>query len=383
MDSHMKPDMPTLCEHKQHRHADDEIDLLEVWKILAHRKWWIFLGTLFCTLAAVVIVLLMPREYRVSVSMSPPLPETVEQLNVPNVLLDENGNMLIEGYFFQVDIWGLYGGLIDNLKNSQLQLQFFRENKLVDFLSSDEDARSSQRIFQQEFRNKLTVRESRDRRKKRGVVTISLEGRNAEKIAEWLNVFVQLADKQAIISQRKIFNAKKQQALDYLSMKIQSMRLTERTRRLDKIIHLEEDIAVAKKINKPERLSNPDILYENVTKGNINISLNPEERPLFIKEASVLQAEIDVLKQRKDDDPFISELRNVQEKRDLLSSIVMKTDNSHSMRINSAEAGSSSPIKPKRKLIILLGFLFGLLSSISVVLFQNIFLSEKTSEIYQ
>ncbi|MEA3468197.1 MAG: Wzz/FepE/Etk N-terminal domain-containing protein, partial [Thermodesulfobacteriota bacterium] len=219
----------------------DEIDLLDIWRILVAQKWLIFGITVFCTTLAVGAALLLPRAYRAEVSLLPPLAETIEQLNVPNI--EESSGF----YFFKVDSQELYHGLIENLQSNWLQRKFFDDNELAPLLSKKNDNRSVDIIFKEEFSKKLLVGGINNKRES-GFVTVTLEGQRPEQIAGWLNKFVQLADKKTIVAQTRSFAMKAQRVKDSVAERMSSLRSVEKARRFDLIARLDEAVVVAEKL---------------------------------------------------------------------------------------------------------------------------------------
>jgi len=358
-------------EYSQYNPKVEEINLLDIWRVLVRQKWLILGIIVLCTMLSVGLALKLPREYRAKVIMLPPLPETVEKLNVPNI--DDSGEL----YFFEVKSQELYNDLIENLQSSRLQRQFFDENNLVRFLSEDKDNLPPEVIFEDMFREKFAVSGMEKRGGKREFVTITLDGKNPEQIANWLNSFVSLADKEAIMEQTRSFLMKVQRTKDSVSQRIESLRYIGQARRLDIIAQLEEAVIIAKKLGWVEGPENLGALYEQVKENGPNMSFSLQEMPLYWRGSKALQAEINVLKQRQNDDPFIPGLRDLQERCNFLSSLKQNADNVHAMRIDRPATADKRPIKPNKKLIVVLGFVFGLLFSVFTAFIRNMIVTAK------
>ncbi len=101
----------------------------------------------------------------------------------------------------------------------------------------------------------------------------------------------------------------------------------------------------------------------------------------FIPELSKLQAELSLLehnrkaeqlKTRKDDDPFIKSLRDKQSEIIRLESIQIDPATVKTARLDQAANPSEHRIKPKRKLIVVLGFVSGIILGVFVAFFSNL-----------
>lgn len=378
MDSNPQHNEESQQVYPQYTPMNDEIDLLDIWRVFVGQKWLILGITALCTTLSIGVALLLPREYRAEVILMPPQAETIEKLNVSIMGYgDENS----DGYFFKIEPQMLYQELIENFQSNQLQRQFFNENGLGRLLSKKDDKRSEDVIFEEEFSKKLAVTGINKNKGKREFVTISLEGANPEQIADWLNSFVQLIDQKTIMAQTQAFSIKVERAKDSLLKRIQSLRATEQSRRLDTIARLEEAAVVAEKLGLIEGLDHPEIFHEQVKMDGMNLSFSLQEMPLYLRGSRALQAEMDVLKQRKGDDPFIPELRSLQEEYNFLSSVRQDVENIHAMRLDRAAVADERPIKPKRKLIVVLGFVLGFLFAVVVAFVGHMIVSTKQSSV--
>jgi len=355
----------------------DEIDLVELWRILVSNKLLIISITLFCTAAAVAAALLLPREYRAEVLMLPPPAQTVEKLNVLNVSGMGEGSIPVSGvaeqYFFHVEGVDLYNRLITNLQSSRLQHRFFDDNKLLPALAGKDDTRSQERIFLEEFRAKMKVGGLKKGNTDQEFISVTLQGKDPAQLAEWLNSFVDLADRAVISAVTNSFAVRVKRTRDSVQHRIASLRATEKSRRMDRIARLEEAIKVARQLGWIERPENPGVFYEQAKKEQMNMSFSLQEMPLYLRGVKALQAEITVLKERTNDDPFIPDLRGLQEYLDFLSSISQDTENVHAMQIDQPAIANDRPVKPKRKMIVVLGFVLGLFLGTFAAFLRNMF----------
>jgi len=376
MNSNTRPNEAHSQEvYSQYAPVADEIDLIDIWRILMEQKWLILGITALCTALAVGVALLLPREYKAEVIMMPPSIETVEKLNVPNI--DESS----EDYFFRVKPQELYHELIKNLQSHSLQRKFFDENGLVRVLASKEDVRPIELIFREEFSQKMVVGGVKQNKGEREFVNVTYTGKDPSQIADWLNSFVQLVDAETITAQQQSFSMKVKRRRESVSQRIDSLRSIEQARRLDLIARLEEASVIAEGIGWRERTGFSGGGSSNDNSNGVNMSLNLQSTPLYWRGVKALKSEITTLKQRANDDPFIPELRGLQEQLDFLSSVSQDIDNVHAMRLDQPAIADNRPVTPNRKLIVVLGFVLGGLLAVFVAFIRNMVVTAKNTSL--
>ena len=114
----------------------------------------------------------------------------------------------------------------------------------------------------------------------------------------------------------------------------------------------------------------------NVVQNN-QLNISKSSTPLYYRGYRALNAEINILKNRKSDDPFISGLRDLQEKLVLLTSIKIETEGQHAVTVDQAAYPQKNRIKPNRRLIVSLSTVFGLFLGICLVYFVSFVQKQK------
>ena len=114
----------------------------------------------------------------------------------------------------------------------------------------------------------------------------------------------------------------------------------------------------------------------NVVQNN-QLNISKSSTPLYYRGYRALNAEINILKNRKSDDPFISGLRDLQEKLALLTSIKIETEGQHAVTVDQAAYPPKNRIKPNRRLIVSLGTVVGLFLGIFLVFFVSFVQKQK------
>ena len=104
---------------------------------------------------------------------------------------------------------------------------------------------------------------------------------------------------------------------------------------------------------------------------NNQLNITTTSTPLYYGGFRALNEEIEVLRKRVSDDPFISSLRDLQEKLALLGSIKVEEEGMHAVNIDQAVYPPETRIKSNRRLIVSIGTVVGLFMSIFLVSFVS------------
>jgi chain length determinant protein (polysaccharide antigen chain regulator) len=101
---------------------------------------------------------------------------------------------------------------------------------------------------------------------------------------------------------------------------------------------------------------------------------------LYMRGSRLLSAELEGLKNRKKADAFVPGLRDLQGKLELLKAIKLDPAQIRVARLDQPAYPPSSPIKPKRKLILALGLLLGLMLGVFAAFFANFLEKQRAAE---
>ena len=146
---------------------------------------------------------------------------------------------------------------------------------------------------------------------------------------------------------------------------ISSKREMAKIRRLDQIVNIEESANTALLLGIKDRVDTTNVVQNN------QLNITTTSTPLYYRGFRALNAEIEFLKNRKSDDPFISGLRDLQEQLALLRSIKIEEEGQHAVTIDQAAYPPKNRIKPNRRLIVSLGTVVGLFLGIFLVFFVS------------
>lgn len=223
--------------------AEDEIDLRELFRVLAQRKETIAAITLFVTLVALAIALLTPKTYRAETLLTP---VTEEKGGGLSALAGQLGGLAgLAG----ISIGGGGGGdkavSLATLKSRALIEKFIADQNLLPLLferkwdaetkswkESDPDKVPDLQDGYDLF-NKQILNVSED--KKSGLVTLAIEWKSAELAANWANELVRRANEYL---RQKVLD-ETQKNLAYLDQQAQQTSILEVRQAIYKLMESE------------------------------------------------------------------------------------------------------------------------------------------------
>ena len=324
------------------------ITLLDIWRILTERKQLIFGVTLVFLIGSLAYAFFTTPVYMATAYLLPPTVKDVEGLNV------------LEGNNFTPKL--VYSMLIRNLNSRKLRKTYFDTHRLIKTLAPGAKTEKTIReVFEKSFNSVLKV--SHDKGNKERVI-VTFEAVDPEFAAETINGFIKMANRVTAIELANDLISMIESKKESLKKEIAAKRKVAKQRRLDRIAQLEEAILIAKRLKIEDNL-----LLKSVGKKEGLISVSEWNFPLYLLGAKVLEAEIDLLRQRKSDDPFILGLRYLQEKLYKLEDLKIDPSRISAMRVDQLANIPLHPIRPQRKLIVALGLTFGLVFAIFLALF--------------
>ncbi len=342
--------------YRQQPHEDDEINLLELWRVLVRKKRLLVGITLAVTLAVSAYAFFAPPFYKAEIFLLPPLAKDVHGLNFQALNINEHSSASVYNLF------------VRNLRSRAFRMRMFKEQNLVDLLAPDRDPDTRiADVFERTFNQALTV--SQDLRKKglEDFATVSFETRDAHLSAKVLNDFIRLVNAEtiSILSQNvaEKLNSRKQ----LLQNQIASKRKLAPLRRGDRIQVLEDAALVA------EILGIVDNTVPTIMNGPTTpvVAVNNSQLPMYMRGTKSLRVIAKTLRQRSIEDPFINGLRELQEQLVLLESITFNRDSITAVTIDQWAIEPKTHAKPKRLLIIAIGFVLSLMIGVFLAFFLN------------
>ncbi|MBF6615091.1 MAG: LPS O-antigen chain length determinant protein WzzB [Candidimonas sp.] len=328
-----------------HARAEDEIDLVELFKALWSQKLIIIVSTVVGTAMGLAYALLSTPVYEAKATVLPPLLSDIAAYNAGRT--DALPSQAQLKPFTSGEVYSVFAR---NLKSLSLRRDFF-ENTYIPSLP--EDAQSNPRDQLWERFNRVISIKAPDKQRPE-LIEIVVQLNAPDKAAAWAN---QLISRAAEASERDMqLNVSSELDIRTRSIerRIASLRSTAQQRREDRIAILKEALVVANAVG----LSSPQVTAGR-TSSNDELSEFIDGSLTYMRGAKAIEAEMKVLEARESDDPFIPELRSSQEQLSFLKTIDVQPENVSVFTLDSAAEVPETPIKPKKTLIVALGLVLG------------------------
>ncbi|HTN31154.1 MAG TPA: Wzz/FepE/Etk N-terminal domain-containing protein [Pseudomonas sp.] len=324
----------------------DEIDLFELCKSLWDQRYLIGLVSFLIFSLSVVYAYFTKPVYE---SRAYVLPPQVSDISGYNVGRSDAGLPL-----FTVD--QVYKLFLRNLSSEKLRRNFFGLVYLNEVVRSGPDE-----ILWQRLNKQLSIKSPQKLLPE--LWEVRMEYGNPEKVALWVNMLVAHASVMTAQEIQKNIASENHTHIKSLEQRIDALRDMARQRRADRIKMLEE----ALKIAKGAGLDSPSVTTWQNFSSNGNAPIK-DGTPLYMHGSKALQAELEIMHARASDDPFIPELREIQERVEFLKGIDIDPQGTAVMTLDSSALVPERPIKPKKALIMAIGLILGGMAGVFIAL---------------
>lgn len=324
---------------------EDEIDLFELWNKIWQRKAFIIIVAMLSGILAYAYVSLSKPVYQSTVYLSPPLYKDIQAIIIQETDRSEGIFGEAQNNLLSISETGVFTEVQKNLQSRQLRRHFFEQHKLLDWFNKDgkPERLNGTLLFEKYFNEKLKINFS----KKENVdyISLSFEIDEPKLSAKWLNSYVDF-----------VISITNNQILELSVKELDSIKAS-----------LESKLIVLRRIALKKRLDRIDQLQESLEIARLNGNIEPVNwqgnnlgRDYLIG-SKAIESELKVLRGRKSDDPFIKGLHNIQERIIYLDAISIEDKKIKSATVEQKATIPSSPIKPKKLLIVVIAFILGLM----------------------
>lgn len=341
------------------QHDENEIDPIELAKSLWNQKWLILGITAITTAIALIYALMTTPLYEAKSSVIAPKRSDISGYNVARLSIATAMGNRLQGHdsgenapsvFTTEEVYSVFKR---NLLSASLRNTFFESRYLPylgESMSEDQDARD--RLLEH-FRKVLVVHEP-DARQRPGLYEVKVELSDAELAAQWANEYIEVAAKRAEQEMIDDISSEIRNRQRITTLQIERLRASASAQRMDRIARLEEalQVALALGIEAPQ-----------ITAGRVNadseLAAFVEGDLMYMRGTKALKAELDVLRSREIDDPFVPDLRRLQSRLELLDNIEINRDAVAVYTLDGIAQVPETPIKPNKTLIVVFGLLLG------------------------
>ena len=339
----------------------DEIDLFELAQNLWKQKLLISVVTLAVTALAAGYAFLSTPVYESKSSILPPRTADIAGYNLGRSELG----------FSNLTVKKVYSIFTQNLRSEGLRREFFEQV----YLSGETGSQGvkSKDQFRESLNNKLSIANP-DLRNNPERFAVTLQSADRQQAAQLVNLYVDLAAKKTHKDIADIVSADVSMRAKSIQARIIMLREGARKNREDRILRLSEELEMAEELGlqasqiKASRISSDGELEQFV-----------DSNLMYMRGTKVIRAELDILKNRKNDDPFIAGLRELENQLDFLAKVSVSPDGVAVFTLDSAAEVSETPIKPKKALILALGVVLGGMLGIFIALIRSMLAKRRES----
>lgn len=325
----------------------NEIDLIEVLRMLKARWLLIVLSMAVFFVIAVIYVLLARPVYEVKVFVQSPAHNDIANLNYGR---GGDSNLDI------VKVKDVYEVYLRHLQSESLRREFFQKVYLPTV--NGDERKGSQDALYERFNKMLSVAPASKDLTGRYAITANISDPN--EAAAWVVDYALQAGERAKEEVLKNIKSDSTVKASNLEREIDSAQESSRKEREDRIVQLQEALRVAKSIG----LENPSVM---TGKMSIEITSGLDGAMTYMRGSKALEAEIANLQSRQSDDPFIGNLREQQERLAFYRSLEIDPSSVAVFRQDGVVDVPDQPIKPKKLLLLLMGLVGGFVVGVVLV----------------
>lgn len=340
--------------------GDDEIDLFELLEGVWEQRIIIFLVSSVVFLLAVLYVILAKPVYEAKIFIQPPSQNDIAHLNY-----GRGGDSGLAPLVVK-DIYEIY---LRNLQSEGVRRSFFNDVYLPTL--TDDDRSGSRDDLYTRFSEVLKINVAAKDTPLRYAITANVS--DPEQASRWVVIYAEMASERA---RKEVLADARSDAIiksNNLERLITSAQERAKKQREDRIANLTEALKIAKSIG----LEKPPIITGNVS---TEVSAEMEGALTYMRGSKALESEIDNLKNRVSDDPFISNLRLWQSGMKFYRELNIDPA---AISVYRQDGGIQQPdqaVRPKKTLILIVSLFAGAALGVVVAGLRKIWLRKREHE---
>lgn len=339
---------------------DDEIDLFELAQDIWREKVLVVLVGAVVTLGALGYALMATPVYQAAATVVPPSAHMVHDYN--------EGRK--EAKLAEFSVNDIYKEFTSQLTSRTLRLEFFEDEYLPSL--DPQQAQGSRSAQLKSYNQILTVKQA-DAKNSPLVYQVQFQLDDPELAARWANLYVSRAEQKAKQVLKENINSELQMRTSSAQTQVEALRAKAQADREDEMVRLKEALYIADSIG----LSNPT---QPSGKTIQEVADYVDRNQLYLRGSKALRSQLEVLSQRKSDDAFIPELRELLSQIDFLRLIKVNDDKVTVMLVDEHAEAPDTPIKPKKTLIVAVGVALGGMLGIFAALVRSAIRKRKSQQ---
>ncbi|WP_460152110.1 LPS O-antigen chain length determinant protein WzzB [Pseudomonas sp. S2_B07] len=324
---------------------------------LWRQKIIILCMALLGTIIATTYAFLSEPIYEAKAFIMPPTQNDIEGLNYGRKKLPS------------LAVKDVYLVFLKNLQAESLRRDFFKGTYLP-ALGKDSDPKGL--LYDKLSKNLLISVVGKDTADRYSIVILDADSSQA---AKWVGQYAERAQELALQEINKNISSEFNVEARNLNQEIVSLREVGRKDREDTLVKLNEALVVAKAIG----LEKPPIVSGG-SKSSLNIAGKMDDELTYMRGTKALEAEIENLKSRKSEDPFIDKLRGLETDYNFYKQLSERFQIAKTFRMDGSVEVSGSPVKPKIPVVISIGLILGLMLGVVIALIRNSLLREQDNK---
>ena len=336
---------------------DDSIDLYQLLITLWEKKLIVITVTFIAALGSIIFALQQQKIYMAKTFLLPPKAKHFQSLNMLGIqkfLRDKE--LKIRNQFTSNEIFSVFK---KNLKSRTIHKKFIQEHGLMEILAPKRNPETRHELIHQVFSSMINIQEEN------GITSLSMEHYDPEIATRWVNELAKFVDRETISMLVEDSLNTIENTIREIEYSISSKRIMAEKRREDQITRYSEHAQIAKKLGIIGRVDATNIIQNT----QMNVEIATASTPLYYLGYEALTTEINILRTRKSDDPFILGLRDYQEQLELLRTIKFDKESMHTVLIDQKAFPPENAIRPNRRLIVYIGTLVGLFTGVFIAFF--------------
>ncbi|WP_347908163.1 Wzz/FepE/Etk N-terminal domain-containing protein [Pseudomonas grandcourensis] len=339
--------------------VNDGLDLHALAYTLWRQKLVILCAALLGAFVAATYAFLAEPLYEAKAFVIPPTQNDIENLNYGRI---------DQSKLPQFTVKEVYSVFLKNLQSESLRREFFKSTYLA-AQGKNEDPKG--KLYEKLSKNLVVSIVGKDAMDRYSVVILN---NDPEIGAKWVEQLLERAQQLAMQEINKNISSEYDIESQNLLQEIVSLREVGDKTREDSLIKLREALVVAQAIG----LEKPPAVGSD-SKASMGIVGNMEGDLTYMRGTKALTAEIENLKARKSDDPFIGKLREIETKYNFYSRLSKGHREAKAFRIDGLVEKSGAPVKPKFLFVILAGMFLGLVFGMVVAVVRDFLVANKVS----
>ncbi|MDH5444544.1 MAG: Wzz/FepE/Etk N-terminal domain-containing protein [Gammaproteobacteria bacterium] len=337
---------------------EDEISLVEIFLMLWDKKIWIAGITGIVTVLSIFYALSLTPVYESKAYFLPPHSDDIDLLNLFTVNVESESGQ--QTSYSPESVFAL---VTKNMMLRKYQWGFFEKNNLYSVYEQNSVGKENSRdVFNDTFRQDMSFK-SKD-----GEATLLFRYTNKEETVNLLNQFIEYVHQETVNELVSDIKGKIAYEKQTIEQKISHLKENALLSKKEKIQKIREQLAIARKLN---------IQDSKLPDGALKLEGDKEPPSHYLEGSKALQVKLNSISKQSIGSLYIPGLRQLQSRLAVLDRLQVESERVRLFQIDQAPILPRSPIKPRKRLIVMVGFIFGGILSIFIIFMWNFYQKNK------